>query len=847
MSGEIEVSETPNWLNDLEAKRERRLKVKLGHETGAGAPCLKCGDDCPGLDLHFWRKACKICRCPKEEHDVPDDDIYGWAQFQLLGSKPNRVKTKIILPGRKDEVELEWAPKGHKETIDKYLKTLPPEALPVKGSQAAQDRKQLLQKQIPVHDIDPGLCHELNDEEVARMEEYVDHIKSSSVGVGQIVNLSTVIKANLHSISPQEAHIIASKHPKSIPFSEVVNLQSGLAKSLDSLSLNQKPNHQLLASPLPTMQPSAINPREDVSRSPYQAMKFKDINHVGYSLNLSPDKSSLHPRYADNLSKKEGDGYSIDEKLLQGTNFNPALTPSQFMKGRDEFRRSPVPYADASFEKNTLNSKGSADNDEQTGFENPLFKNRSPANKSLPGYSAASNVSSQVENLDPTKPLKSMKDLIYSTYDPNQGPIPEDISGNVGNRAVLPGYEPHLVLNTYKHDPSVIALQKHSEQVPPFSGAFAKNLTCNPANTGKPLSMHQNVSEQQNNSFEDHGTAINNSSLRPFNQSAQSKEQEPNINEAYNTPSLHDQIFNAQQRREQEPHSGESGTLPQNMYNKPIPSTSAQFGGLPLKARKPLANQNPRELHITEDFLEPHFVNIGSIQDLNPDIRKATSAVNPGYQDEDYGTDYSPESIKEILNNIKLPDCHYCKKPFEENEFAVTIDRASVLFHANCFRCAGCNQCLADNIYFYHKETNNVYCGRDYAKIRGYPRCSACDELIFTKEYCLAENNTFHLKHFCCFQCDTPLAGQDYTLEKDKPYCLPCYETSKAAKCSTCEKVIKPHERGCHLNGVHFHAEDECFRCIVCGVPLMGKKLLLKVGKLYCSHDCFNSVSGHRS
>lgn len=42
-----------------------------------------------GLDLHFWRKICKNCKCTKENHDVPDDDMYGWAQFQLLGSKPN--------------------------------------------------------------------------------------------------------------------------------------------------------------------------------------------------------------------------------------------------------------------------------------------------------------------------------------------------------------------------------------------------------------------------------------------------------------------------------------------------------------------------------------------------------------------------------------------------------------------------------------------------------------------------------------------------------------------------------------------------------------------------------------
>lgn len=30
---------------------------RLAHEIGAGAPCLTCGDTCPGLDLHFWRYA----------------------------------------------------------------------------------------------------------------------------------------------------------------------------------------------------------------------------------------------------------------------------------------------------------------------------------------------------------------------------------------------------------------------------------------------------------------------------------------------------------------------------------------------------------------------------------------------------------------------------------------------------------------------------------------------------------------------------------------------------------------------------------------------------------------------
>lgn len=49
------------------------------------------GDKCPGLDLHFWRKVCRNCKCRKDQHSCTDDDLSGWAQFEILGqirSKP---------------------------------------------------------------------------------------------------------------------------------------------------------------------------------------------------------------------------------------------------------------------------------------------------------------------------------------------------------------------------------------------------------------------------------------------------------------------------------------------------------------------------------------------------------------------------------------------------------------------------------------------------------------------------------------------------------------------------------------------------------------------------------------
>lgn len=48
-----EVQEGPKWLKELEEKREKRLKARLGHEAGAGSPCLTCEEKCPGNYFKF--------------------------------------------------------------------------------------------------------------------------------------------------------------------------------------------------------------------------------------------------------------------------------------------------------------------------------------------------------------------------------------------------------------------------------------------------------------------------------------------------------------------------------------------------------------------------------------------------------------------------------------------------------------------------------------------------------------------------------------------------------------------------------------------------------------------------
>lgn len=84
---EAEVAPTLGWLAELESRNER-VAGKLAHEYGAGSPCNNC-DRCTGLDLHFWRKACRICKCATFQHDCKDD-LAGFMQFEILGQKRSK-------------------------------------------------------------------------------------------------------------------------------------------------------------------------------------------------------------------------------------------------------------------------------------------------------------------------------------------------------------------------------------------------------------------------------------------------------------------------------------------------------------------------------------------------------------------------------------------------------------------------------------------------------------------------------------------------------------------------------------------------------------------------------------
>lgn len=183
--------------------------------------------------------------------------------------------------------------------------------------------------------------------------------------------------------------------------------------------------------------------------------------------------------------------------------------------------------------------------------------------------------------------------------------------------------------------------------------------------------------------------------------------------------------------------------------------------------------------------------------------------------------------------------CKTCQEPIFTGTVAVKAQRAGneVAWHPKCFTCHKCGDLLADLVYFYHQ--GNIYCGRDLAEVLNFERCGACDEIIWSKEYTSAEGSSFHIKHFCCFQCDKPLAGKQYTPnESNMPLCLDCYDKYYAEKCQNCQRTINPDEEAVSWQKFHWH--KPCFNCAgsKCGKSLIGGRFCIKFDLPFCSATC---------
>ncbi|KAK3728950.1 hypothetical protein QZH41_016820, partial [Actinostola sp. cb2023] len=176
-------------------------EYKLAHERDAGAPCLKCGPElCEGgLDLHFWRKICKTCKCKPQDHDIKSSEEEN--HRLVVGSLFDRNSNISHIRGyfnRLDKADKEpkteyvrkfaWVPPGLTQaTLVKYMDALKKDGLcPEVGSDAAKSRRNQMVFQLPIHDHDENYCDNLSDKERDRMREFCKLRNDEALGVGDV-------------------------------------------------------------------------------------------------------------------------------------------------------------------------------------------------------------------------------------------------------------------------------------------------------------------------------------------------------------------------------------------------------------------------------------------------------------------------------------------------------------------------------------------------------------------------------------------------------------------------------------------------------------------------------------
>nr|CAD7459412.1 unnamed protein product [Timema tahoe] len=724
MTTEEEV--TPEWLLLLENRRKR--KPLLAHDIGAGAPCLKCLDICPGLDLHFWRKLCRNCKCKKEDHDVKDDD--GYEQFHiLLGTK--KIKIKAVLKIRIAEVEkvlskeavqntggvpFDWVPPNVPEdVVAEYMRHIPVDKLPISGSEGAVYRRQQLERQVPLHDLDASKCDNLSQEEIEGMQGYLQNLKNNVVGQGKVTKVPVFyIEKCVSSIVPSQ--LINSEEVFSKP-----HLNSNTIKN-------------------PSFGPPFNFSDLNIMPKPFISHKIND-----YKLPLSDDLPSP------------------PDSLIQNTSNLSLKTPSAFIS-----HLKPI-EAEYSLERHNQFKGHISDVPQQTGnmthfphLPSSMAKDGEIVtiqhSQYVPSSSDVTHQNAQIsENLNcrisnHSSNLKSVTD-IYKNQFPYKEQLLRDKTNPLNFQQSTDAFEkdnssfpntftdPHS--NLCKYDSDVLSnplTNKHSSQA--FGQIISTKYPQSVATSG---TINNLLNSQMSNISSDSCKNNNSDTLRNI------KGGQMDGDSSTLTPKLQNsKINNLHQPSETVGSSlldAEGNICSENHPNKTnssctYPSSHELTSSINNPSRNslflgttPENNSNLQQTSLNT-IRNPPTVDISHSISINSDSMPKSAHIiqHHGKTSERLSKLSGLEGVTADVDLAKAVEeahleCQECAQPVHSGEVAIFAERAgeNAMWHPQCFTCHTCKELLVDLVYFFYKS--NVYCGRHFADLLNIPRCFACDEI----------------------------------------------------------------------------------------------------------------------
>ncbi|XP_055904007.1 uncharacterized protein LOC129939856 [Eupeodes corollae] len=833
----VETPAAPEWLSKLESRREKLVRGKLGHEAGAGAPCNDCGDKCPGLDLHFWRKVCRNCKCRKDLHMCPDDDLSGWAQFEILGqirSKPAFMKIKALA---NQPVQLDWVPPNTTpDVVSDYMDKLGTTQIPVAGSDAAAKRKQQLEFQVPPHDLDAALCDNLTESETNQLQHYVQKIRENCVGQGNVVRVGNVMHGKLGHVAGvvQEDVPLSAQQIKAIEMlhelPSAITADPILVDILKSEILTSALVSEVAcAYPKTFVAFSEPLSQDEMESAPVGIrQKVRELNKA--AIISLVENGPIYDKILNNLKQKNLD---VTRDLVLG----PIA----------DFRKEYV--ASPQFQ-HQVNSFVESFNPSQPQFCTPIKTRHDPADAFISPLPVKKPIQTKIGALmKQDTPMRKVKfggvSVIYDLGLPIDAEYEKDqVFAKVVNSEQLK--------NALQMNPSHWRGKQVAISLSPLPPDFEDEPELSDDTKEKLKELGLNINALQSGivngpyydklfeALKEKGVEYANCKiLAPI----EGLREELLINKPFS-----DEVVRFVE------HIPNSANIAysENAPRIGVPGSRSCDSGFGSKPSTPNYATHPDLNAVDQDHSlfgmnasSGRFASIPGIEEMNmyPDVQPSAGfpSLNKSFDNLTLGPTphASPSSLP-----VPILSCRDCETAIMSGEVAVKAERAGkeIAWHPECFKCHECRELLADLVYFFHG--GNVYCGRDLAIILKIPRCKACDELIFTKEYTAAEGATFHIKHFCCYQCDTPLAGQQYIPDEktNMPLCLKCYDTFFAEACQYCKQPIGPSDQGVAWGTVHWHGS--CFICagVGCAKSLIGGRFCVKNNMPFCSPACVKSV-----
>ncbi|XP_049436499.1 prickle-like protein 2 isoform X2 [Epinephelus fuscoguttatus] len=221
--------------------------------------------------------------------------------------------------------------------------------------------------------------------------------------------------------------------------------------------------------------------------------------------------------------------------------------------------------------------------------------------------------------------------------------------------------------------------------------------------------------------------------------------------------------------------------------------------------------------------------------------RNSTSDDDSGCALEEYAwvpPGLSPEQVHQYYNSLPEEKVPYINSPGEKYRIKQLLHQLPP--HDNEVRyCNSLDEEEKRELKLFSNQRKKDNLGR--GSVRPFPLTitgAICDKIIFADECTEAEGRHWHMKHFCCYECETTLGGQRYIMKDGRPHCCNCFESLYAEYCDACGEHIGIDQGQMTYDGQHWHATEECFCCARCKRSLLGRPFLPKQGQIFCSRSC---------